>query len=122
MVKRVALTIAAYLVVALLQMPVQAEGTLVEEARRTSSTAYLNLSIAVPVGRNAQSARPRISKRKAVIIGAAIAGGAGAFVGTFRCGPDCAGGPAKGALVFGSIGAGLGAAAGLLISLLPTTP
>lgn len=62
---------------------------------------------------------PRISRRRAVLIGAIVGGAGGAVVGTVYCASDCGGGRPRGALVFGGFGAGIGAAAGLLLSLLP---
>ena len=65
------------------------------------------------------TARAKISKRKAVLIGAAIGGGAGAAVGASYCRADCGGGPARGAVVFAPFGAAIGAAVGLVAALLP---
>ncbi len=64
------------------------------------------------------SAHP-ISRRRAALIGAMVGGAAGAVAGTVYCASDCGGGRPRGALVFGGFGAGIGAAAGLLLSLLP---
>lgn len=61
----------------------------------------------------------RMSRRRAVLIGAVVGGAGGAVVGTVYCASDCGGGRPRGALVFGGFGAGIGAAAGLLLSLLP---
>jgi len=58
------------------------------------------------------------SKRKAVLIGAAIGGGIGALWGSHYCAADCGGGRPRGATVFGSLGAGIGAAGGLGVAIL----
>jgi hypothetical protein len=61
--------------------------------------------------------RKRASKAKAVVMGAAIGGGIGVVSGALYCSADCGGGRPRGAIVFGSIGAGLGAAVGLVVAL-----
>jgi hypothetical protein len=65
----------------------------------------------------ATQSRKKSNKVKAVVIGAAIGGGIGIVSGTVYCSADCGGGRPRGAIVFGSIGAGLGAAGGLVIAL-----
>jgi hypothetical protein len=57
------------------------------------------------------------NKIKAAAIGAAVGGGIGIVSGAVYCSADCGGGRPRGAIVFGSIGAGLGAVGGLLIAL-----
>jgi len=61
--------------------------------------------------------RKKLSKIRAVVIGAAIGGGIGIVSGAAYCRADCGGGRPLGAFVFGSIGAGLGAVGGLVIAL-----
>jgi len=61
--------------------------------------------------------RRRSSKVKAVVIGAAVGGGIGIVSGALYCSADCGGGRPRGAIVFGSIGAGLGAVGGLVVAL-----
>ena len=58
------------------------------------------------------------SKRKAVLIGAAIGGGIGAAYGAHYCRSDCGGGRPRGAQVFGLAGAGIGAVGGLVVALI----
>ena len=61
--------------------------------------------------------RKKSSKVKAVLIGAAIGGGIGIVSGALYCGADCGGGRPRGSVVFGSIGAGIGAVGGLAVAL-----
>ena len=60
----------------------------------------------------------RMSKRKAAVLGALVGAGGGAVVGALHCQADCGGGPTRGALVFAPFGAGIGAAAGVLMTWL----
>jgi len=60
--------------------------------------------------------RKKSSKVKAVVIGAAIGGGIGIVSGALYCGADCGGGRPRGSVVFGSIGAGIGAVGGLAVA------
>ena len=60
----------------------------------------------------------RMSRKKAVLIGAAIGGGIGAFRGAFYCGGDCGGWSGKAPTVFGLAGAGIGAGAGLAVAFI----
>ena len=60
--------------------------------------------------------RKKSSKVKAVLIGAAIGGGIGIVSGALYCGADCGGGRPRGSVVFGSIGAGIGAVGGLAVA------
>lgn len=69
---------------------------------------------------SASPARARMSKRKAVLIGASIGGGGGAAMGGLYCRSDCGGGPTRGALVFAPVGAAIGAGVGLILALLPS--
>ena len=87
-------------------------------ASRSNSVAFPLLSPAAFAQGQSVSA-PRVSRRRAVLIGAIVGGAGGAVVGTVYCRSDCGGGRPRGALVFGGFGAGIGAAAGLLLSLLP---
>lgn len=61
--------------------------------------------------------RKKSTKVKAVVLGAAIGGGIGIVSGALYCAADCGGGRPRGAFVFGSIGAGLGAVGGLVVAL-----
>lgn len=103
---------------------IETPGTL-RLAWRPEPFAFLSTPVAFPLlsppafTQGPSAGAPRVSRRRAVLIGAIVGGAGGAVVGTAYCRSDCGGGRPRGALVFGVFGAGIGAAAGLLLSLLP---
>ena len=74
---------------------------------------------APPQAVSSQSQRKgRISRKKAVFIGAAIGGGIGTLRGALYCGGDCGGWSGKAPTLFGLAGAGIGAGVGLVVAVI----
>ena len=76
------------------------------------------MNLHAPQTGSASQPERKSSKRKAVLIGAAIGGGIGAAYGAHYCRSDCGGGRPRGAQVFGLAGAGIGAVGGLAVALI----
>lgn len=98
------------LVMAPLRADCAAEG-LVDSAKAAALATPLTVSRSP---RTAATHSPRPSKRKAIIIGAAIGGGVAAGIGAFQCRAECGRGPVGGAFVFAPFGAGIGAGIGFV--------